>query len=141
MTGGGCPFHVLALRYAQASDRRDGDALLALFDSQGVIEMPGMRLEGHEQLASVPGILANMFVATQHKVHNVLVDTDGDRAQGEVYCTASHLRENEQGLEVEDWAIRYQDEYIREGEQWRYLRRELVVDWVERRPAEKMAAP
>ena len=138
---GGCPFQALALRYAQASDRRDADALLALFAQQGVIEMPGMQLVGHEQLATVPGILAGMFVATQHKVHNVLVEIDGEQAQGEVYCTASHLRETDQGLEVEDWAIRYQDQYALQEGQWRYQRRELVIDWVERRPAARMAAP
>ena len=138
MSGELGPFHLLALRYAQASDRRDVDALLRLFSAQGVIEMPGMRLEGYEQLATVPGILDGMFIATQHKIHNVLVDVDGERAKGEVYCTASHLRDTEQGLEVEDWAIRYQDEYLQQGGQWCYLRRELVIDWVERRPAQRM---
>ena len=141
MSMGGCPFHALAQRYAQASDRRDADALLGLFASDGVIEMPGTQLEGHEQLATVPGILEGMFIATQHKVHNVLVDVDGDRASGEVYCTASHLRETEQGLEVEDWAIRYQDQYMQHNGQWVYSRRELVIDWVERRPAARMEAP
>jgi hypothetical protein len=37
------------------------------------------------------------------------------------------------------WAIRYQDEWQRDGDDWRFTRRELIVDWEELRPLKPVA--
>ena len=37
--------------------------------------------------------------------------------------------------EVEDWNIRYQDRFVCIDSIWLFEQRELVVDWVEIRPA------
>lgn len=126
----------LSLDYARAVDRRDKVLLLSLLSDDAQIIMPGTTLAGEEAFASIPDTLSAMFESTQHKVHNQTVNINGNVAHGETYCTASHLRRREDGkLEVEDWAVRYQDEFIKLDERWLIKVRELVIDWVEIRPA------
>ncbi len=126
----------LSLDYARAVDRRDSDLLLTLLSDDAQVIMPGVTMQGEEAFASITATLASMFESTQHKVHNQTITINGNIASGETYCTASHLRRRDDGkLEVEDWAIRYQDEYIKLNERWFFKVRELVIDWVEIRPA------
>lgn len=136
-------FLTLAYSYAQACDRKDVELLLSTLAVDAEIVMPGNIMSGHKQLAGVPSMLAEMFESTQHKVFNQTVVIDGDldggsddeTAKGETYCTASHIRLLDDGKrEVEDWAIRYQDEYVKTEGRWIFTRRELLIDWVEVRP-------
>ncbi len=136
-------FLTLAYSYAQACDRKDVELLLSTLAADAEIVMPGNIMSGHDQLAGVPSMLADMFESTQHKVFNQTVvlnsgaddGLDEESAKGETYCTASHIRLLDDGKrEVEDWAIRYQDEYVKTEGRWIYTRRELLIDWVEVRP-------
>lgn len=128
-------FNELACRYAQAVDRRDAAAIASLFADDAELHMPGNALVGVEQIAGIAQMLSDMFECTQHRMGNQVVNVDGETASGEAYCTASHVRLKDGKREVEDWAIRYQDEFVLQQDQWRYKRRELVIDWVEIRPA------
>jgi uncharacterized protein (TIGR02246 family) len=126
----------LALAYAQAVDRRDTVLLLSLFSDEAEIVMPGSCLKGKAELAGIATMLEQMFESTQHKVFNHRAEINGDTATAETYGTASHLRLLENGKrEVEDWAVRYQDKLVKHNGEWLFSRRELVIDWVEVRPA------
>ncbi len=126
----------LTARYAQAADRRDVTMLLSTLTVDAEVIMPGSSIKGHEALGGIPAILDSMFEQTQHKIFNQTLSINGDRAEGETYCTASHLRLKEDGSrEVEDWNIRYQDRFVCIDSIWLFEQRELVVDWVEIRPA------
>tara|TARA_B100000767_G_scaffold212825_1_gene200109 strand:- start:1770 stop:2210 length:441 start_codon:yes stop_codon:yes gene_type:complete len=126
----------LTARYAEAADRRDVNLLLSTVTADAEVVMPGSAMKGHEVLSGIPAILDSMFEKTQHKIFNQTLSINGNRAEGETYCTASHLRVKEDGTrEVEDWAIRYQDRLVCVDAVWLFERRELVVDWVEIRPA------
>jgi hypothetical protein len=119
--------------YAQGADRRDKTLWASIVTEDCVIEGPGFRLEGRGNIVAGLDVLASMYTATQHRVHNQIVTIDGDRARGETYCTADHVARGDAGTTLLSWAIRYQDRWRREDGQWRFTNRLLVIDWTETR--------
>jgi len=119
--------------YAAGADQRNKSLWAAILTEDCVIEGPGFRIEGREANLGSIERLGQMFLKTQHRVHNQMVEIDGDRAEGETYSTADHLLEVDGERRLVCWAIRYQDEWRREDNQWRFSSRKLVVDWDETR--------
>jgi uncharacterized protein (TIGR02246 family) len=122
----------LANRYAQAVDRRDADALAALFTADGGIDRPGSSWRGHEQIRAIVVRLVTLYASTFHTVRNQAVTIEGDTAEGETYCVAMHMMPpGDRAQKRMDMGIRYQDRFVRENGAWLFARRELIVDWVE----------
>ncbi len=122
----------LAMEYARAVDRGDGEGFAALFTREASIVGPGFKVEGYDQIFGNPGMLKEMYAATLHTVMNQTVTVSGDTAQGETYCLAYHVNHPKDGKQTRlDWAIRYQDEYVRQDGRWLYTHRELLVEWTE----------
>jgi hypothetical protein len=64
------------------------------------------------------------------------VSLDGDRATGESYCLAHHLSVGDDGQRTMMIAsIRYLDGFVRQGGQWLFAERRLMVNWTETRPS------
>lgn len=125
----------LADRYARAVDRRDWALAATLFTEDCVLQGPGYELVGREKILA--GLrLIDRYSATQHSVHNQLVEVEGDRASGETYCTAHHVYARDGRPRMLDWGIRYQDRCVRERGAWRYAHRELLLDWAQDLPLE-----
>jgi uncharacterized protein (TIGR02246 family) len=123
----------LSARYARAVDRRDYAAFVALFAPDGVLCGPGYAMKAHGEIEQ--GIrLIEQYEATQHCVHNQLFDVRGDSATGETYCVARHVYAKDGVRRKLDMGVRYQDEYRREQGAWRFVRRELVLDWTQDLP-------
>jgi ketosteroid isomerase-like protein len=149
----------LVSAYAAAVDRRDLEALRALFlpDATLTVRRGGGEPEvhrGHEGLAAVIELLG-AFEATLHEVSTVVievdaagergaVDTDGEvrekapveTASGEAVCVAHHVCRGE-GRAAEDLVLfgRYSDRFARDEDgRWRFAARELRVLWTEKRP-------
>lgn len=120
--------------YAQGADRRDKATWTAVTTQDCVIEAPGIILRGQREIVAALDIMAQLYVATQHRVHNQIVGIEGDRARGETYSVAEHLSAGEGGRTLLTWAIRYQDRWRREAGQWRFEHRLLILDWTETRP-------
>lgn len=130
-------FRRIAGVYARAMDRNEPDLLNDILTDDIVIEGPGFTMQGLEQVRQSPAMLRQMYLMTQHQVHNQTLSVFGDEATGETYCTASHILRPEdgaQGHSAHVWTLRYQDTLRREGGAWRLARRALVVDWSEFRP-------
>ncbi len=126
----------LAFRYARGVDRRDYGAFVALFTEDGVLCGPGYSMRGPLEIER--GIRRiEQYEATQHCVHNQLVEVAGDRAQGETYCVARHLYSRAGVRRKLDMGVRYQDEFVRRAGAWRIARRELVLDWTQDLPLEQ----
>ena len=133
------PRDILALRrtaeiYARGADRRSKDDWLAVLAEDVTISGPGFAVSGREANLGSIDMLGQMFKATRHLIHNQTVEIDGDTARGETYCTAEHRLAGAGGDTLLCWAIRYQDEWRHTHGEWRFTRRELIVDWEERRP-------
>ncbi len=95
---------------------------------------PGFAISGIEANLGSIDHLTQAFVATRHVVHDIDAVIAGDTARGETRCTAEHRIAGAEGDMLLVWAIRYQDEWRRDGDRWRFVRRDLVVDWEELRP-------
>lgn len=130
-------FRRIASLYARAMDSNEPDLLTDILTSDIEIEGPGFTMQGLEQVSQSPAMLRQMYLMTQHLVHNQTFTFEGGEAVGETYCTASHILRPEADGESHKalvWAIRYQDRFRKEGGEWRLARRALIVDWSEIRP-------
>ncbi len=129
-----------ATLYAIGADRRDPAIWIAIMAEGMVLITPRGRIDGREKVLAALPRLAAAYTATQHRVMNQAHVIDGDVATGETYCVADHMSEAPDGSRlILSWAIRYQDELRRIDGRWLFTRRELVLDWEERREA--VAAP
>jgi ketosteroid isomerase-like protein len=129
--------------YAHCADRRDAKGQMALFteDTSFLVFMdpasaePAQELHGRESLAPVFDDL-NRYVATMHFNGQSTVALDGDRATGESYCLAHHLTvddDHQRTLMVA--SIRYLDIFAKQGGQWFFAERRLMVNWIDTRPS------
>ncbi len=146
----------LSVAYASAADDRDGRRFAELFVADGALVVPRYPEElrpvvtraGTEALRQVPEGLRR-FDRTFHQLTNWQFSVQGDRASGEVQCTAHHLTATghaggspgDRGPEAVDsvWFIRYRDDYVRTPTGWRFARRVLDLQWVEEHTVVRMA--
>jgi len=129
-------FQTLAYKYARAIDQRDLDGVCDIFTDDGRISGPGFDMSGRSGFEGMIKQVSDNFLKTQHQVFNVLAEIDGDTATGETYCQANHIIKNEDGSWLNHaWAIRYQDSYVKDGANWKYKARKLIVDWTTNTPA------
>ena len=119
--------------YAKGADRRDKALWASLVTADCVIDGPGFKMEGRDQVVASLDILAQMFFMTQHRVHNQVVTITGDTAKGETYCVADHLSKENGKTKILVWNLRYQDTWRREEGRWLFASRNLVIDWAETR--------
>ena len=132
----------LAALYARAVDRNEPDTIAGLFTADAVIEGPGFVMRGREQIRAIPGTLAGLYPRTLHQVHQQTVRVEGDSAEAETYCTANHVSDKGGGQgETLVWAMRYLDRLRRENGRWVFVRRGVVIDWTETRPAQFASPP
>jgi hypothetical protein len=123
----------LVTAYARMVDRRDWSLLSRIFTDAARLRGPGYAMRGHDELRAGLATI-DRFSATMHLVMNQVVEVDGDRATGEVYCLANHLLEDRGQQAKLDMGIRYEDRYERTPQGWRIAERVLHVVWQQRLP-------
>src|SRR5260370_24032675 len=87
-------------------------------------------MRGNDELARVITSLAT-YERTYPFVGNSTYVVDGDRAEGEVYCTARHLTTTRHGANDFTMLIRYLDRYERGAGGWLIADRRMLVHWTE----------
>nr|WP_246465451.1 nuclear transport factor 2 family protein [Novosphingobium jiangmenense] len=122
-----------AERYALGADRRDKALWREVLAEDVEISGPGFSIKGLEANLGSIDHLAHAFSATRHVVHDMNVVVEGDAARGETRSTAEHRIAAPDGDKLLVWAIRYQDQWRREGASWKFTARALIVDWEELR--------
>lgn len=127
----------LAYRYARAVDRCDMELFRSVFTPDARLRaynpdqnQPFNDIRGHDQLVRINEIMNTMFEKTMHMMVNHMVEIDGERASGEVLCTARHLLKG--GSDVLTIHIRYIDEYVRQHGAWKIADRQIRFQWAER---------
>lgn len=131
----------LVKAYAHHVDRREPEAVAALFCDDGVLAIyegdpdvvPPERVRtGREEIATA---LAGMtkYEVTTHFLGQQMVDVDGDTATGETYCMAHHIADVDGTRRDKVMSIRYLDRYRRVGSEWRIEERRLAIDWTDDR--------
>lgn len=118
--------------YARGADHRSKDDWKQVLAQDCVIEGPGFATEGIEACCASIDHLGVMFRATRHLVQGQTVVIDGDQASGETLCSAEHLLKDADAVLV--WAVRYRDQWRRQPDGWRFVKRSLLVEWEETRP-------
>ncbi|OHU78678.1 nuclear transport factor 2 family protein [Mycobacteroides chelonae] len=132
----------LVARYASAADRRDLDALVALFAAEAeFVRPPALLRKGDTALLTGRQAIADSIVtalkplhATYHLIGQQTADINGDTATGEVYCMAHHIYLRGEEYRDNAMAARYLDTYERGPAGWLFTRREPVVVFSEDRP-------
>ena len=120
---------LLADRYAVAVDRRDGDALAALFTEGGVIDAPRGRFNGRAAIRKLTDMMTQLYDKTFHGVLTQVANISGERAKAETYCIARHFRQDNAGAySCHEMTIRYQDECVSRNGVWLFAQRVLAID-------------
>ena len=125
--------------YAIASDGFDNERYAALFTEDASLSAtaggptePFITANGRAEIARVPD--ANrVFEQTFHEIANHVVEIDGDRATGVVYCLGRHLLPaSASGVrEALVLPVRYHDEYIKTAAGWQFASRRIQFTWIE----------
>jgi hypothetical protein len=131
----------LSAAYARGVDRRDYGLIESLFTRDGRLVIyhgdprtsaPVGEMRGREGIArAMRGI--ERYERTTHFLGQRSVHVEGERASGETYCFAYHLRPREGATWNYVMAIRYQDAFAREDGRWKFRERVLIVDWTDDR--------
>jgi hypothetical protein len=118
--------------YAEAVDRLNEPLLRRIFTHDAVLEGPGWRFVGIDQICSILPIMKDSFVSSWHAVHQQTIRLDGNNASGETYCAGRHLQKGGYAEnQVVTMIIRYQDRFVHTEEGWRIAFRKEIVDWTE----------
>ncbi|MFT4518356.1 MAG: ketosteroid isomerase-like protein [Halioglobus sp.] len=118
----------LMYAYAHCADHKDYAGFADVFCEDAVF---GYRGEPVTPLAAIQDMMLALekYSRTLHQVTNVFYEVEGDSAQGETYCLASHIFEDA-GLEMKiDMGIVYNDALRRLPQGWRILNRQFTLLW------------
>ena len=127
--------------YAHHVDRRQPEAVAALFTEDGVLAVydgdpdrvePDRVRRGRTEILTAMQWMSR-YEATTHFLGQQTVDVDGGTATGETYCMAHHITDEDGARRDKVMAIRYLDRYRRVGADWRFEERRLAVDWTDDR--------
>ncbi len=127
--------------YAYCADRRDAKGQMSLFtaDTHFVVYLnakdpkPSQELHSREELAPVFADL-NQYAATMHFVgQSTIITLNRDRALGQAYCIAHHLRVDGEKRRLMIAYLRYVDTFTKIDGAWFFAERLLYVDWLEQR--------
>jgi hypothetical protein len=131
----------LATNYARGVDRIDLELLETLFTPDARVAVhhgdpsktdPTYEMKGRDEiLAGIKSI--DRYRATTHFVGQQHAVVEGDHAQGETYCIAHHLHQDEGVSMNYVMSVRYQDRFERREGRWQFVERVLATDWHENR--------
>lgn len=129
--------------YAHDADRWEAEKQAELFTPNGEIEVfqgepgknkPTALIKGRKDLIAGFETLKKYDV-TMHFNGQSTVELYGDSAKGETYCLAHHLWVEKGQRMLMVMGIRYYDTFVRINGQWFFAKRQLIFDWVDRKPS------
>ncbi len=120
--------HDVLLRYARGVDRRDFDLVASCFMRDAAYEGALAHGRIEDALAALPARMAR-YASTMHFMGNQLIELAGDTATSETYTVAYHRLRAGNGQADRTLGLRYLDDFIRDGAQWRICKRVVKVDW------------
>jgi SnoaL-like protein len=124
--------------YALAMDRNDIDAFPRLFVPDGalVVRAPGrekplgtFRGPGPDGVGLIARLMSDLYRATLHHITTHEAVIDGDRATGTTYCLAYHMVDGEDGGSLETLGVRYDEQFARTPDGWRFEVRDATRLW------------
>lgn len=120
----------LMYRYARCADRKDYAGFANVFCEDAVFDYSGSAITPCSAIQQMMRALDD-FERTLHLVHNTLYEVEGDSANGETYCVASHLRADGERVKKLDMGICYHDRLRRTSAGWRIAHRRFDLLWLQ----------
>jgi SnoaL-like domain len=143
-----CALADLVHRYAAAVDDRRFDDAAALFteDAELVVPDPPRSLDPVTHHRGLPAIRAAVAAVaavdrTEHAIVGEVYTASGpDRARGRITCVAHHWSRDTADAPVGDlvWHLRYDDRYVRTGQEWLFSVRTLTINAIETRRVRRL---
>ncbi len=120
-----------ALRsYCRGIDRLHAPSIAAAFHSGAMLIDYGPTPSTIEQFVEHAVLaLGRRFVATQHRLSNVSIEIDGDRARVEAYVLAYHVEDKGGERRLHTFNGRYIDRFEQRDGAWKISQRTLRNDW------------
>ena len=126
--------------YAFCADSRNAQGQMSLFTEDTVFEVyydpksqtPTEVVNSRASLFPVFDNL-NTYDETMHFNGQHQVEINADKASGTTYCIAHHLNVVDKVQKLMVAAIRYEDEFVKQNNQWLFSKRKLFVLWIENR--------
>lgn len=125
----------LMYRYAHCADHKDYAGFGDVFTTNAVFDYSGREVTPLDAIREMM-LALEKYHTTQHRVQNVLYDVDGDSAEGETYCLASHLVDEDGASRKIDMAIIYRDQLTRTSGGWRIAHRRFDLLWTRTVPVD-----
>lgn len=116
-------------RYSRGMDRCDEEMLRSAFWEDAIDEHLTFKGTREELIAwSLP--IRRSMDQVMHLIGNILIRTDGAKADVESYFYAFHRIPLPNGKPRDTIASgRYLDKFERRGDEWRITQRRLIIDW------------
>lgn len=125
-------------RYALAMDRNDLDAFPQLFvpDGRLVVRASGrdkpmgiFRGPGPDGVGLIARLMNDLYRATLHHITTHEARIGGNRANGTTYCLAYHMVDGEDGGALETLGVKYDEQFVRTDDGWRFDVRDATRLW------------
>jgi hypothetical protein len=116
----------LFARYAWSLDTNDPDSFVECFAPNGTIVMPkDGTFTGPDELRTYHQIVTGqeLFPGRQHFISQSIIRGTSERATAKSYCQITYR--DPQGKSIIQGLGYYQDELVRNGQQWQFARREF----------------
>jgi ketosteroid isomerase-like protein len=125
--------------YAAALDRRDAEALRAVFHPDATIRIfppgadaPAAETRGHDAIGMMTSAMADRFAATMHVISNPRSEIEGNSASGSAYCVAHHVILDSDSARSFVAYLRYDDTFGRQADgSWLIVNRDIRFLWCE----------
>lgn len=118
-------------RYWRGVDRRDVEMIISAFHPDAVDHHAGKDNLAHDFARAAMERMPQLSPGgTQHRVANISIEVDGDRAWGEAYYHAIHNAENQ----INELFGRYIDRFERRDGEWKIAERWAVLDFTQTSP-------
>jgi hypothetical protein len=117
----------LKVRYSHiCDDMHNPERIASVFAEDGTWESPDFGVaKGHAEIRTLFANFQKMFSFSQHNMMNPLIEVYGDRATG-VWYIMGPWDFTESG-ERKWFALRYDDEYVKIGGEWKYQHLRVVL--------------
>lgn len=133
----------LMYRHARSLDRMDADLMKSTYWPEGIEEHQDPIYPEHffwndNAWKFVPEAMKGFqnLKITQHRISNVIIELDGDKATAETYVWAYHVHTDENGVDHEGiLGGRHHFKLEKRNDEWRIMHRSTIFDWNQNRKA------
>ncbi len=124
----------LKARYAAfCDDNYNPEGIASLFIEDGIWDGGDLgKAEGHAAIVKFFQAAPSAFSFAIHNVMNPIIEVDGDLASGRWYLLQPLTRKSRNGETAMWLAGRYEDDYVRVGNQWKFKRLKFITRFLAR---------